>query len=696
MPTTTHRVEINSDHIKDAITQAKAGMPTGEVIVYSDQKETGLQLRVQGKQAFWTLKYFNWTKTLGYAHPDKTNHLPSIAAARTLAGSAKDVLDDDPELFKPLLSKYYGTAGRDVKKAKREMVTISKGWTLLETAEAMIEARQKPDSDNPIKDPTVSQFRYTLKRPQLKELLKKPIADISKSDVDAIKRELDKMPKGAASAIKKFVSDIRSILTWGASHATDMTGLDPSNIWWELVKSGKKVKAVTRTPTVDDLVKTLVLSEEYLTKPLPGRPSEGKFGVGDNVLNALWWLVLSAQRATAGTRLRLVDFFPDPKRSETGWHLAFWAESETKNAKAFVLPVPPRAAQFMCERLARAKRSENTQWCFPSSQTSGKSDDDIPVDRNSPGAVIERLAMRDTPTKKIIQRELKKNKNWVSTYADLLDANGVMYWSPHDIRRALVAVAEEHGIPGGASAVLGHEVRLSDDLLFVDNARNREQYLELRVSRVTKLAYGAGGFMPLKSKAMEIWTNTLLNRYEELHPTYRQARKKAHAEKVMRAIYSDAKDAADAKDEAYSGLQSIRAKLEDNLSDHAQMLQNLQKKSPPPAADVRTARIAIEIARADLDAFDADPGSFAIEPSRKAASRSISSVLSLALSKKEGEAPVDLVVEAPAYTELRDRFISGRIDHDEFFRLVTDRYPISLRMSDDAIIVGNVTGDEVL
>lgn len=684
------RVEIEKKHIDEAVERAKAGVSKEESYYYGDRLTPGLQLRVQGRQAFWALKYFNFTKTIGYAYPAEDKHLPSVSAARKLAAVCKDVLDDDPKMLEPMLVKYYGGADRDVKKAKKEMVAVSTGWTVEETAEAMIAARTKSDTDDPIKKATVDQFRLTLRRPQVKALSKKPIADVTKADLDAIKREMDKSPEGA-SMIKKFVSDIRSILTWGATHATDMTCLDPEKIWWESVKSGKKVKAITRTPTVDDLIKTLILAEKYLDEPLPGRFSEGKNGVGQNVLNGLWWLVLSSQRTTAGTRLRLVDFFPDPKRPDSGWYLAFWAEGETKNGKAFVLPVPPRAVSFVKKRMEKARRNGDSQWCFPSSQEQGKSETDIPVDRGSPGGITERLAVRDTPTRKTIARALKKNKEWQNPYVDLLAENSIMYWSPHDVRRTLVDILEEHGIPGGASAVLAHEVRLTDDLLFVDNARNREQYLELRVSRVTKLAYGAGGFIPLKSKAMEVWTNVLLDRYEELHPTYQRARKIETAERVLRAISSDASQAEQARARAMEMLPGVRKRLEAKLLDHEQMLASLKKKTPAPVNDLRTALVEIEIAKADLEAFHGNPASYAIEASRANGVRGIHSLLALPT-----EIPVDLEKEAPAYTELRDSYISGQIDYDTFRSAVVERYPITLDAFDDRTFVRPVTGDEVL
>lgn len=206
-------VEIKQKHIDEAVERAKLGVSKEDTYYYGDNSTTGLQLRVQGRKAFWALKYFDFTKTIGYAWPKGDRHIPSVSEARKLAAACKDILDDDPKMLKPFLVKYYGRSDRSTKQAKKEMVATPTGWTVMETAEEMFKARQMPDTDEPIKPPTIAQFRYTLARPQLKELVNKPISTVTKGDLDAVKRELDLMPKGATSAVKKFVSDIRRILT---------------------------------------------------------------------------------------------------------------------------------------------------------------------------------------------------------------------------------------------------------------------------------------------------------------------------------------------------------------------------------------------------------------------------------------------------------------------------------------------------
>lgn len=668
-------IEIKQAHIDEAVDRAKAGIAKEDTYYYGDIVTKGLQLRVQGRQAFWALKYFNFTKTIGYAWPKDERHIPSVAEARKLASACKEILDDDPNMLKPFLVKYYGTSVRSPKQAKKEMVATPTGWTLLQTAEEMIAARQDPETDEPVGDATIDQYRYTLGRPELKGIVNKPISTLTKGDLDAVKRELDKMPKGATTAVKKFVSDIRRILTWGATHATDMTGLDPSNLWWQLVKSGKKTNPVTRTPEVDDLVKTLILAEEYMTKPLPGRPSDGKFGIGQNVLNALWWLCLSAQRATAGTQLRVIDFFPDPERPHSGWYLAFW--EKTKNKKAFVLPVPPRAVTFLLSLISKAKEEHRSQWCFPSSK--GSAEKDIPVDRNSPGAIIERLAAIDTPTKKRIEAELKKDEEnkkkkgkdyepWVNPFIDLLAENGIMYWSPHDARRALTSVMKKHDIPGGASAVLAHAVDVTVDLRYVDNARNRERWHEIRIAKVTELAYGAGGFIPLKSKAMEIWTNTILDRYEELSPLAQQRRQKEQRLDRAKFIFNDANLAESAREEALEAIKPIIASQKAEVARTVALVEKMKSETATPTYRIDYANGELDYQIRELDRLENDPGMTLIKLSEQGRSKSLTAVL------HKGYGDYDFRTEAPEYTEIRDRYITGKITYSEFKSILSDRY----------------------
>jgi len=76
---------------------------------------------------------------------------------------------------------------------------------------------------------------------------------------------------------------------------------------------------------------------------------------------------------------------------------------------------------------------------------------------------------------------------------------------------------DDTGIPGGASAVLAHEVKLSEHL--GEDAlteAQREKWLANRVAKITKLAYGGGGYLKPKKNAMRVWTDAVLDAWEAI------------------------------------------------------------------------------------------------------------------------------------------------------------------------------------
>lgn len=153
----------------------------------------------------------------------------------------------------------------------------------------------------------------------------------------------------------------------------------------------------------------------------------------------------------------------------------------------------------MAEKLQQVKR-DDSRWLLPSER--GK--EDIHIHRSSTLAVIQRLGARDTLTKK---RE---------TAVDLLTANGIRWWPPHDLRRTITKVLVDAGIPGGASAILAHEIKQTDKLDVAD-----EDWQEQRIARITRLAYGGAQHIHLKRKAMTIWADNVLDAYDRLKSEWR-------------------------------------------------------------------------------------------------------------------------------------------------------------------------------
>ena len=70
------------------------------------------------------------------------------------------------------------------------------------------------------------------------------------------------------------------------------------------------------------------------------------------------------------------------------------------------------------------------------------------------------------------------------------------------------------GIPGGASAVLAHEMKSDVSLNVTMTDLERDEFMRQRVARITNAAYGAAQYPKLKAEAMEVWTTALLDEYD--------------------------------------------------------------------------------------------------------------------------------------------------------------------------------------
>lgn len=492
----TVRCLIAEKHIKEAAAMASSGeTPPGNIHIYSDERAQGLRLIVQKNRASWVVKYKDKSLTIGWIWPEGLRPLKTATAAREMVPIIKGLLDEDPAQVEPFLVAKY--AGRDNKAAIAEMRPVVTTWTLQQCADAMIEGRTKKTSQSPLRKASVEEIHRTLRRPEMKDLIETPAVLLKRGEVEKVRDKIE--ASSGISAAKKCVSNIRSIMNYCCEYKSGESGLDHKDMWWELLKTDSKIIARTRTPSITDIVKTLQLAAHYLDRPLPGRV-DGKHGLRDNVYAAFWWLVLTAQRTTAGLALRKVDFYPEPR--DPDYYLAAWDEGVTKNKKTHVLPVPMRAVDHMLP-LIEAAKDHGSEWVFASER--GKEDKDISISRTAVRQFIVRLQGRDP---------LMKGKE---AARDLLAEAGVMHWTPHDLRRSITAVMDDNGIPGGASAVLAHEIKLSEHL--GEDAlteAQREEWAANRMAKITKLAYGGGTFLKLKKTAMTVWTNAVLDAWEAI------------------------------------------------------------------------------------------------------------------------------------------------------------------------------------
>ena len=62
--------------------------------------------------------------------------------------------------------------------------------------------------------------------------------------------------------------------------------------------------------------------------------------------------------------------------------------------------------------------------------------------------------------------------------------------------------------------MLAHEMKSDVELTLTMTEQQRDDFMRQRVAKITNAAYGAAQYPKLKSEAMEIWTNALLDEYE--------------------------------------------------------------------------------------------------------------------------------------------------------------------------------------
>lgn len=471
------------------------------VIQWHDLKVTGLVLRLRGGRLSWIVKHRGQSVTLGAAWPLTDRRvIKSAGDARKIAVEIKSVVDLDARQVESWLSAYFGS-GRDSKVAVDVMRPYADTWSLQECIDQTIKdktSKRARESDL-ISEATEKDIRTTFNRPCWTDALAEPAALLTVADVEKA-RNWTLENAGTSPAIKA-VTYTRSILNWCAKHHAGASGLGKVDRWWQMLSAPYEVKAKTRKPTIKDIVATLVLAEQYLDKPLPGRAIKAA-GTKPGTLAGLWWLALTAQRATAGLSLLAHDVVADPE--DDTYMIAVWGEDIMKGGRSHALPIPTRAWQHIDGFRGRGRHHRSQDWAFPSERGADKHATTSGVYR-----ILYRLAGRDK-----VETKGSDKKRARTERRDLLAETGIAWWSPHDPRRTLTDFLGEQGIPGGASVVLAHEIDEREKLAATANDREREDFARLRTARITRMAYGGAQYLALKKEALTLWTDALLDEYD--------------------------------------------------------------------------------------------------------------------------------------------------------------------------------------
>ncbi|WCJ62810.1 hypothetical protein [Agrobacterium tumefaciens] len=510
------------------------------ISIYADQKETGLRLQMQGKTAAWVVRFRDASVNIGYVYPENDRRLTALSKVRELARAVRSMLGDGKTVdqVKAFLAVYYGNSkGKgDVRKAAAELVEREEAarkaaeeeasrpttWTLRQCVEQTIADKTDPacrEKDR-ITANTVKDYRLTFNRPAYAHLMDKPVVSITRGEIEAVRNEIKntvgKTPAGAMKAVIYF----RAVMTWCGKNHWENSGI-VGDKWWELINASYEIKARDRKPEIEAIVKTLILAEEYLDKPLPGR-AQMTPSVGYAALAGLWWIVLTCQRANAGLSLLAHDVVDD---KEEGWKLAAWAKDVMKAGKSHALPIPSDAWAIVDRLRSKAKHAASGhEWAFPSETKGGE----VHVTASGVYRILYRLAGRDkpTPNKDYIPKipaegeKVRKKRDEVprpirprTEMRNLLEEAGIPWWSLHDCRRALTTALNEAGLPGGASVILAHEIDEKEALAVTATDKQRADFVRQRQAKVTAMAYGGAQHLNLKKEGMRLWCDTILNEY---------------------------------------------------------------------------------------------------------------------------------------------------------------------------------------
>jgi integrase len=476
----SHRTDIGPDEVQEAKAAAAASKYTSrDPLIFADNIERGLSLRVQGAAASWILKFRGMTRTLG-----NLTEIRTATTAREVAAQARAVIRDGGNLDVYLTSRRAG--GDHVKATNKVDVTAARAagkWTW--------ETLVKQYADDYLSNPRVNargkrrepslrgaaEARRYLLMPETKPLWGRLLAELYVGDLEEIRDACANA--GRKTASRQFVAYSKGALSYARRKHSRIAGLEGVPKWWlEVEKLDSTIPAPRgRFPSVKELARVLYVAENV--KKIPNRKIAKE--TSETVLAALWWIALTAQRVTAGLSLRKIHVLPWPDGPK-GWRVAFFPPSVMKGRRPHSLPVPPRVALLF----ERAASPGDSAFVFPSTRDLGGKD--RPLSRWSVATAIDRLRGRSSNPKAGAEFD----------GPDLLE--GISKFSPHDLRRTFATTCANMSVRGDAiSAVLDH----------TESESTGEA--PIRTAEITRIAYDYSQKLDLKRLAVEAWTDALFS-----------------------------------------------------------------------------------------------------------------------------------------------------------------------------------------
>lgn len=491
----SEKVIITKRECDAALKMVRDGVPGGGIYIYRDQRQIGLSLRVQGASAAWVVKVGNYSKTIAYLTEGRGYRITAPMTARDMAADVIAILKSNPSRYDSYVRQRQ--MGVDHDEALSEAKPAVETWTLRQCFERYIEDKRR---EGEMARSTEVDVKLTYKRAQFASVVDQPAALIDRGQIEAVRDRVQLEVGRTASSANKVVGYTRAALEHCFRLHSGQSGLGTSSRWWTDLSKVQSVKPRERKPSIKDVVATLVLAEEFLDKPLPGRETD-HVGVSAATLAGAWWLVLTCQRSGAGLALKEHDVVVDSDHD--GWRLAAWDKGIMKSSRTHILPIPDVLWGKVNRLRRRSGINDNPdRWLFPSSRKDSIDSDRTSLSQSGVYRMLARLAARD-----------KASRSRPDS-VDLLTQHGIKWWSMHDVRRTLGDVMDNAGIPGGQSAILAHEIKDTGSTRISDEMLAQIDFEAQRQAAVTRMAYGAAQNLKLKRIAMQIWTDAILGEYD--------------------------------------------------------------------------------------------------------------------------------------------------------------------------------------
>ncbi len=322
--------------------------------------------------------------------------------------------------------------------------------------------------------------------PEFEAINVRELQSIELSDLEELRDRV--VGSRTVSAAARVVAQNKEALTWGWKFHGTRAGLSDEKFPWWQERWDIEYSSGTRdhTPTVDELVRTLLVAEHHRCLGSTDQQTD------PGTLAALWAVVLTGQRTGALGRTRRAGIIGLDGRPD--WQVWTWTGAEMKGgrraARPHALPIPPAAI----EAIARCGADPGSPWLFPS-RIDGKH-----VTPSGFTQFFYRLEGKE--------KDGKAGSRIARPLGDLFERYGIRRWTPHDARRSLGAFLDDEGLGGAASAILAHSRDKGDDE-------------KARIEDVTRRVYAKAQRLALKAAGMEPWVAHVLAAYERERARFR-------------------------------------------------------------------------------------------------------------------------------------------------------------------------------